>query len=66
MINVTPGWLPSRSFEDLVKAKLEDFVAHVLDDTPTVAPGEHGIMIQQMLDAIYASAEQGGKEIAIQ
>lgn len=66
MINVTPGWLPTRSFEDLVKAKLEDFVAHVLDDTPTVAPGEHGIMIQQMLDAIYASAEQGGKEIAIQ
>ena len=26
---------------------------------PTRAPGEHGLMVQKMLDGIYASAEKG-------
>lgn len=65
MVNIKPGWLPKEDFSNLFDAKLRNFVDHVLYNKPTMAPAEHGLMVQQMLDGIYRSAENGGKEVAI-
>lgn len=64
MLNSTPGYLAASGFSDHFEAKMRNFVDHVLYDKPTLAPGEHGLMVQKMLDGIYASAEKG-KEVAI-
>lgn len=63
MVNITPGYLDPRP--NLFDQKLRNFVDHVLHDTPTICPAEHGLMVQQMLDGIYQSAEQGGREVEI-
>jgi len=65
MVNIAPGWLPKTDFSINFEAKTRNWVDHFQLDTPTMAPGEHGLMVQQMLDAIYASAERGGKEVTI-
>lgn len=65
MMNMTPGWLPTHQFVGFFEIKLRNFVEHVLYDKPTMAPAQDGLMIQQMLDGIYKSAEQGGKEVKI-
>ncbi len=65
MTNIEPAWLPSSQFAGFFDVKLRNFVDHVLYDKPTQCPVEHGIMVQDMLDAIYASADQGGREVAI-
>jgi predicted dehydrogenase len=43
---------------------MRNFVEHCLYNKPTMAPAEHGLMVQKMLDGIYASAEKG-REVAI-
>lgn len=63
MVNITPGYLDPKP--NLFDKKLRDFVDHVLYDQPTMCPAEHGLMVQQMLDGIYQSAEQGGREVEI-
>ena len=65
MINTEPGWLPTSGFESAFAAKLRNFVDHVLDDKPTLAPAEHGLMVQKVMDAIYESAEKG-REVGIE
>lgn len=65
MVNITPGYLETTNSGSLFDKKLRNFVDHVLYDTPTLCPAEHGLMVQQMLDGIYQSAEQGGREVAI-
>ncbi|MEO0514109.1 MAG: Gfo/Idh/MocA family oxidoreductase [Planctomycetota bacterium] len=67
MMNITPAWLPEMSggFDGYFTAKLRNFVDHITQGTPTMAPAEHGLMVQQMLDAVYASADKGGKEVMI-
>lgn len=65
MMNITPGWLPKTDFASNFEAKTRNWVDHFQLDTPTLSPGEHGLMVQQMLDAIYASAARGGKEVTI-
>jgi predicted dehydrogenase len=37
---------------------MRHFVEVCRDGKPNQAPGEHGLMIQQMLDGVYTSAEQ--------
>ena len=64
MVDITPGYLDSKP--DLFFKKLRNFVDHVVYDAPTLCPAEHGLMVQQMLDGIYQSAEQGGREVAIE
>lgn len=59
MVNTEPGWLPGSGFESTFGAKLRNFVDHVLHDKATLAPAEHGLMVQQMMDAIYESAGKG-------
>jgi predicted dehydrogenase len=60
-MNMTPGWLGKW---DVFEYKMKHFVEVCRDDRPNEAPGEHGLAVQKMLDAIYQSAEKG-KEVAI-
>ena len=62
MINATPTFLPK---VDVFEAKMRNFVDTCLYDKPSMAPGAHGVMVQKMLNGLYASAEAGGKEVAI-
>ena len=64
MVNQQPGYLPSGGFGDNFALKMRNFVDHVLYDKPTLAPAEHGLMVQKMLDGIYESAKVG-KEVKI-
>jgi len=63
MVDIRPGYLEGNP--NLFDKKLRNFVDHVLYDKPTDFPAEHGLMVQQMLDGIYQSAEQGGGEVEI-
>lgn len=66
MVDKTPGWLnPKQGWQDMFDAKMHAFVDHVLHGSPTIAPAEDGLAVQLMLDALYRSAERGGKEVAI-
>lgn len=62
MANTEPGWL---SKESMFSRKMNNFVDHCLYDKPTLAPGTDGLAVQRMLDALYRSAEDGGREVAI-
>ena len=64
MVNAEPYWLPSGRAADVFALKMRNWVEHVLYDKPTLAPAEHGLLVQKMLDGIYASAELG-KEVEI-
>jgi predicted dehydrogenase len=64
MMNSQPNWLPSGPNADAFGMKMRNFVEHCLYNKPTMAPAEHGLMVQKMLDGIYASAEKG-REVAI-
>ena len=61
MIDKTPAWLPNY---DYFERKMRAFVDTALYDKPNEAPAEDGLVIQKMIDAIYASAEKG-REVAI-
>ncbi len=61
MMNSQPNWLPSGPAADAFAAKMRNFVEHCLYDKPTLAPAEHGLMVQKMLDGIYASAAKGAE-----
>ncbi len=65
MVNVAPGFVPKAGFPEMFEMKLRNFVDHVLHDKPSLAPAEHGLMVQQMLDGIYRSAEAGGREVEV-
>jgi len=65
MVNKEAAWLPGGGFPEMFHAKMRNFVDHVLYNKPTDAPAEHGLMVQKMLDAIYASGEKGGKVVNI-
>ncbi len=66
MVDSKPGWIPALgSFDNYFIWKLQDFYDHVVRDKPSSAPAEHGLMVQQMLDGVYGSAAQGGKEFLI-
>ena len=40
-------------------AELREFVQAIIDDTPVPVPGEEGLMVTRILDALYLSAETG-------
>ena len=61
MMNAEPNWLPSGPAADVFSAKMRNFVEHCLYGADTLAPAEHGLMVQKMLDGIYASAEKGAE-----
>ncbi len=61
MTNSSPNWLPAK---DPFRLKMRNFVDHVLYGKKSMAPGTDGLMVQKMLDGIYASAEKK-REVAI-
>ncbi len=65
MINATAAYMPSTDFTALFVSKLQDFTNAILQGTPLTAPGEEGLAVQKILDGIYRSAAEGGKEVAI-
>lgn len=61
MVNTTPAFLPKiDAFELKLRNWIDAFKSGKYEQT--MAPGEHGVMVQQMLDGVYQSAEKG-KEI---
>ena len=44
---------------------MHNFVDHCLYDKPSLTPGEDGLAVQRMLDALYRSAESGGGEVDV-
>jgi len=61
MFNLTPSF-PGKV--DVWERKMGDWIECIRTGRKPVASGEHGLIIQKMLDAIYRSAERG-KEVAI-
>ena len=51
-----PGFLPKIVTHE---AELRAFVQAIADDTPVPVPGEQGLMVTRILDALYQSAETG-------
>ncbi len=64
MINCTPGFLPKSDFSSLFTSKLRNFVDGCLHGKPLRAPGEAGLVVQQIIDGVYRSAE-AGREVTI-
>jgi predicted dehydrogenase len=65
MLNMSPGFLPPGGWEHIWDRKARHFVDVLRDGKPNLAPGEHGKLVQSMLDGVYASAEQG-REVVIE
>ena len=62
MMNLTPGFVGK---SDNFEKKMQHFVEVCRDGRTNEAPGEHGLMVQKILDGVYASAE-AGKEVTIE
>jgi len=61
MLNVTPGFLQRN---EVFKIKMTNWVNVCLGKTEDQSPATHGLMIQKMIDGIYASAAKG-REVLI-
>lgn len=61
-MNMTPGWLGKW---DVFEYKMKHFVDVCREGRQNEAPGEHGLLVQKMLDGVYASAEKG-REMTIE
>ena len=61
MMNMTPQHIGTW---DHFEYKMKHFVEVCRDGRENEVPGEHGLMVQKMLDGVYASAEKG-REVEI-
>jgi len=61
MMNMTPGFIPAW---DHFEKKMRHFVEVCRDGRTSESSGEHGLLVQKMLDGVYASAA-AGKEVTI-
>ncbi len=61
MVDKTPAYIGN---EDCFALKMRAFVDTALYGKPSESSGEAGLMIQKMIDGIYASADKG-REVAI-
>ncbi len=59
---MTPDYVPNTNG---FQYKLRHFVDCVQTRNPSEAPGEHGVLVQQILNGIYRSAETG-REVPIE
>ena len=62
MMNMTPGYVGKWDFFEY---KMRHFVEVCRDGRTNESPGEHGLMVQKMLDGVFASAE-AGREVVIE
>ena len=56
MTDVTPAFLPK---QDFFQRKMRHFIDCVQTGKPSMSPGLHGLLVQQILDGVYQSAETG-------
>ena len=56
LTDTSPVFLPQVHTHD---AEIRAFVQALLDDAPVPVPGEQGLIVTQILDALYQSAETG-------
>jgi predicted dehydrogenase len=56
MMNSKPGYVPQR---DPFEYKMRHFVEVCQGTRENESPGEHGLLVQKMLDGVYQSAESG-------
>ena len=61
----TPAFTGQGDFPAMFFSKLRNWVDGCTKGTPLTAPGEAGIAVQKILDAVYRSAAIGGKEVKI-
>jgi predicted dehydrogenase len=65
MVNESPAFIGTNTdFNSLFVLKLRNFVDACLKDVPLRAPGEAGLAVQKILDAVYRAAD-AGKEVPI-
>jgi predicted dehydrogenase len=62
MMNMTPSYIPKI---DIFEYKIRHFVEVCRDGRKNEAPAEHGLMVQKMLDGVYASTERG-REVPVE
>src|SRR5688572_192940 len=62
MMNVRPGYVPQR---DPFQYKMRHFVEVCQGKRENESPGEHGLLVQQMLDGVYQSSETG-REVTVE
>lgn len=65
MMNLNPGFLPSSANNILWDLKMQHFVDVCRAGRLNESSGEHGMMVQKMIDGIYASAD-AGREVMIE
>ncbi|MBO4619092.1 MAG: Gfo/Idh/MocA family oxidoreductase [Victivallales bacterium] len=65
MLNAHAAFLPGHANPVDFIAKLRNFTDAIRLGTPLCAPGEEGLAVQKIIDAIYRSAALGGKEVQI-
>lgn len=58
MMNISPAWVPKW---DHFEYKMKHFVEVCQGKRENESPGEHGLLVQKMLDGVYASAEKGNE-----
>ena len=58
MMNLTPAYLPPLGRPDMFRKKLDNWVRACLEGTPLLLPGEVGLYVQRILDAIARSAQE--------
>lgn len=61
LVDATPVFLPNVKMHE---AEIRAFVQAIRDDTEVLVPGEQGLAVTQILDAIYRSSDEG-REVAI-
>ena len=62
LVDATPAFLPAARMHE---AEIRAFVQAVRNDTEVVVTGEQGLMVTEILDAIYRSAEEG-REVSLE
>lgn len=65
MVNSQIAFTPSTDFGTLFQAKIRNWVDGCLKGTELRAPGSAGLDVQKMINGIYDSAANGGREVAI-
>ncbi len=56
MFNLTPAFVPNQGWDAQWAEKMRHFVEVCRDARANLAPGEAGLMVQEMLDGVYRSA----------
>ena len=58
MMNITPAYMPPLGRPDMFRRKLDNWITACLTGSELMLPGEIGLYIQRMLDAIALSARE--------